>query len=110
MIIEDDADILEILTIFLKTKAMTLLRQITVTRPNILLLDVRMHGSPKSGPQIFKDIKSSQAVRDLPVILISAEINLPANALDCGADDYLQKPFSIVRLLTCVQEHLPWLP
>ncbi|AYV48539.1 hypothetical protein CFHF_20070 [Caulobacter flavus] len=63
-------------------------------RPNLVLTDVMM---PRlDGFGLLAAIRRDQALRDLPVIMLSARAGEEAKVegLDAGADDYLVKPFS----------------
>ncbi|SDH31966.1 response regulator [Pseudomonas panipatensis] len=63
----------------------------------LLLLDL---GLPRSdGMEVLRRIRRSETA--LPVIIITARDTLPDRVagLDCGADDYLVKPFAMEELL-----------
>ncbi len=65
---------------------------------DVVLLDIVMPGL--DGFQVLERIKNDNALRDIPVIVISAVEEL-ANAVRCiemGAEDYLPKPFDPVLL------------
>ncbi|MFN0317253.1 MAG: adenylate/guanylate cyclase domain-containing protein, partial [Burkholderiales bacterium] len=76
-------------------EALGLLRSLSV---NLVLLDVRM---PKlDGYQVLQEIKADPALRDIPVLMISAvdEIESVVRCIELGAEDYLPKPFNPVLL------------
>lgn len=60
--------------------------------PDLILLDVMM---PKmSGFEICKKIKSNEATKHIPVVMVTA-LGEPMDierGLECGTDDYLAKP------------------
>jgi DNA-binding response OmpR family regulator len=69
------------------------LRGIRETPPDIALLDVVF--GPADGFAICADLRKDPALRDLPIILISAhrrDIPDIVDGLQYGADDYLTKP------------------
>lgn len=71
--------------------------------PDIILLDL---GLPDiDGMEVVKKLREWSAV---PVIVISARTNehKKARALDCGADDYITKPFGTVELLARIRTSL----
>lgn len=115
LVIDDDEDILEILNVIFQengyetviSKTSEAAEQIRVIQPDIVLLDVRIEGSAKSGPEICKELKSQLETRHLPVMLVSGETDLALIAGECGADAYLAKPFDIFELLSHVKEYLP---
>ena len=65
---------------------------------DVVLLDILMPGL--DGYQVLETIKGDPALRDLPVIVISAldEIESAVRCIEMGAEDYLPKPFSPVLL------------
>jgi len=70
--------------------------------PDLLLSDVMM---PRlDGFGLLKKIREHPALRNIPVILLSARAGEEAKVegLDAGADDYLTKPFSARELLARV--------
>ncbi|TWI69767.1 PAS domain S-box-containing protein [Pseudoduganella lurida] len=74
--------------------------------PDVLLSDVMM---PRlDGFGLIARIRATEAVRELPVILLSARAGEEAKVegLQAGADDYLVKPFSTSELLARVQRQV----
>ena len=63
-----------------------------------VLLDIVMPGL--DGFQVLERIKSDNALRDVPVIVISAvdEMDNAVRCIEIGAEDYLPKPFNPVLL------------
>lgn len=76
-------------------EALTMLR----TEPyDVVLLDLLM---PRvDGMQVLQEMKRDNALRDIPIIVISAvdEIDKAAACIEGGAEDYLQKPVNPVFL------------
>ena len=114
LIIEDDSDMLELLkivfrdsgfdVIFSKTQLDT--DYIQVIHPDLILLDVRLKGSSRSGFDICKDLKANPQMGSVPVILCSGEYNLPEIAQECHADMYIQKPYDVISLMLQVNKYL----
>jgi phosphoserine phosphatase RsbU/P len=72
--------------------------RLQTSRFDLVLLDVMM---PKvDGYQVLAWLKDQSALRDLPVIMISAlnEMNSVVRCVELGAVDYLLKPFNPVLL------------
>jgi DNA-binding response OmpR family regulator len=65
---------------------------------DLILLDVMM--PEMDGYAVLKELKSSDAWRDIPVIMVSAldEIESVVRCIEQGAEDYLTKPFDPVLL------------
>ena len=65
---------------------------------DVVLLDLLMPGI--DGMQVMQEMKRDSALRDIPIIVISAvdEIDKAAACIERGAEDYLQKPVNPVFL------------
>ncbi|RKH56103.1 ATP-binding protein [Corallococcus aberystwythensis] len=76
------------------------------SRPDLVLSDVMM--PVMDGIQLVQQLRADEALRTLPVILLSARAGeeATANGLELGADDYLTKPFAAKELLARVQAQL----
>lgn len=105
LVVEDDAPVRNLITVTLKShdyKFITAaggenaVMQASSHNPDVILLDL---GLPDiDGVEVIKRIRTWS---NMPIIVISAR-NEDADkieALDCGADDYLTKPFSVEELL-----------
>lgn len=75
--------------------ALQMLEEIPV---DLVLLDVLMPGM--DGIEVLQRIKSSDRLKSIPVIMISAldEIERVVQCIEGGAEDYLSKPFNPVLL------------
>ncbi len=114
LVIDDDEDILSILDILFGDEGYeTILYQtgtttdhIKILHPDLILLDVRIAGFEKTGDQICAEIKSELELTDVPVLLVSAEVDVDQRAQACGANGYVNKPFDIDNLLAKVKEFI----
>ena len=72
---------------------------IASTKPDLVLLDWMLPGV--SGIEICRKIRRDPETHNLPVILLTArgEESDRVRGLDCGADDYVVKPFVISELI-----------
>ncbi len=71
-------------------------------KPNMILLDMMLpdiHGS-----DILRNIRSNPLNDDIEIIIISANHMLmdKVDGLDLGADDYIEKPFDLLELMSRV--------
>jgi adenylate cyclase len=74
------------------------LKQIASDRFDLVLLDLMM--PEMNGFEVLCRMKADPALRDVPVIMISAfdEIDSIVRCIEAGAEDYLPKPFNPVLL------------
>ncbi len=65
---------------------------------DVVLLDIMMPGM--DGLEVLAQLKADEALRHLPVIMISAveELETVVRCIELGAEDYLPKPFNPVIL------------
>lgn len=76
------------------------------THPDLVLLDAMM--PDLSGYEVLKQIRENPATKDIAVIMLTAK-GLDADiqkGLDCGADDYITKPFHPKLLLNRIRSTL----
>lgn len=74
--------------------------------PDLILLDVLM---PKlDGFEVCRRLKKLEATSSVPIILLTSKGQPEDRAMGiaCGADAFLSKPFSPIKLLSTVQEYL----
>lgn len=107
LILDDHADLLDALTLFLEESSFDVctvvseeLFKIELKRfkPDIIILDVYIKGDC-DGRNICKMIKGNSETRHIPVILMSASIQLLKNYEECNADAVIDKPFDLLFLL-----------
>ena len=72
-------------------------------QPDLVLLDVMLPGT--DGVELLKQMKASEAFRDIPVIMATAKGTEydKIESLDLGADDYLVKPFGIMEMVSRIK-------
>lgn len=109
LVVEDDEDINRILKKYLEkeqysvdsafsgTEAKLLL---SMNQYHLILLDLMIPGI--TGEELIKEVRKNAQT---PILVISAKIALEdkVNALKCGADDYMTKPFEREEVLARVE-------
>tara|TARA_Y100001970_G_C14195407_1_gene837778 strand:+ start:1123 stop:1824 length:702 start_codon:yes stop_codon:yes gene_type:complete len=104
LIIEDDKDIVEMLSFHLKKNNYTILYSyngedgLTKARennPDLILLDLMLPGI--HGLDVCRIIKSDQKTKNIPIIMLTAmgQEDDVVKGLETGGDDYITKPFSL---------------
>jgi DNA-binding response OmpR family regulator len=111
LIAEDDADIRDLLVFKLMQDGFDVtavgdgpsaLDAVAAELPDLVILDVMMPGM--SGLDVCQRLRSEQATKNLPVILLTARAQEAdvESGFGVGADDYVTKPFSPRELLSRV--------
>ena len=105
LIADDDAAILDALKMMLEetdyevvtTADGQVVRDIKEPLPSIILLDIWMSGM--DGTKICEYLKKHEATKHIHIILFSANKDTEKLAKECGADDFISKPFQMNDLL-----------
>ncbi len=109
--LEDDEDIGKIIRVSLNkagfnvesfTNASDFLDARKKAKPDRILLDLRL--PDVSGRDILKSIRANKENDSIRIIIISAKRRTmdKVEGLDSGADDYIEKPFDILELISRV--------
>lgn len=71
--------------------------------PSLVLLDIML--PEEDGLEVLKKIRSNTATKHLPVIMLTAKGTEydQVIGLDCGADDYVTKPFGMMALMARIK-------
>ena len=72
--------------------------------PDLILLDIWMAGI--NGLDVCRYLKSNEETRNIPIIMISAYPDSDVSAREAGANDFIEKPYSMNYLLETVNKHL----
>ncbi len=115
LVADDSPNIREILKISLEGDGYTVvlaedgemaLSVVAQEKPDLLIMDVMM---PKvNGFQVCRRVKTDRATHDVPVIMLTAK-SAQQDVFwgkDCGADEYLTKPFSTKELVKTIDRLL----
>lgn len=114
LIIEDQPDIRSLITMTLQSEDHEIVeaddadsgwKRLLEQRPDIVLLDIMMPGDV-DGLQLCRRIRQDERLAHTRIVLVSARghRNDMQIGLEAGADDYLLKPFSPLRLLDLVDD------
>jgi len=115
LVIEDEADILELVAYNLEKSGYTVFRAktgengITIARnqlPDLIILDLMLPGI--DGIEVCHKLKNEPITSSIPIIMLTAKIedNDIVTGLEAGADDYIPKPFSPKILLARIKTML----
>jgi DNA-binding response OmpR family regulator len=119
LVVDDNEDNAHIIRDFLESKgypisvayngneAMTLFAS---ESPSLVLLDVMMPG--RDGWQVCREIKASPNGKNVRVVMVTALQDWmdKRQALETGADDFVEKPFELAKLGEVVERNTAKLP
>ncbi|MBO9658603.1 MAG: response regulator [Chitinophagaceae bacterium] len=114
LVVDDDQDLLEMVTLVLRTHGMEVLGVNNHTdffsildqyRPDLIVLDIYLQEA--DGRELCRKMKSMAEFAGVPVLLYSAGHISAASIEDCHANGFLQKPFDISNLLKRIYEQVP---
>lgn len=81
------------------------LEQVRRDRPDVLLLDLAM---PRlDGYGVIKWLRQQPESRDLPILVLSADVWAPRNLRGLRIEGFLSKPFDLDEVLARVKEFVP---
>lgn len=73
-------------------------------RPDVIILDMMM---PRlSGLEVLSEIRGDRGLAETPVIVLTAQPSTKDEALRCGADIVMVKPFEPEQITAAVEEVL----
>jgi DNA-binding response OmpR family regulator len=110
-IIEDDESIQDVLSIILKRAGYEIkiysdgnaIMQSDYTLPDLFLIDKQL---PEiDGLTICRHLKQNSSSSAIPVIMMSAFPSAKQLSLSAGADDFIEKPFQLDKLLATIRNY-----
>ena len=115
MVVDDESDVTELLEYKLEQEGyrvatlnnpLAFVAKVREFEPDLMLLDIMM--PELSGIQLCRIIRADSAMRETPVIFLSArsEVEDRIKGLEAGAEDYISKPFNINELLLRISKML----
>lgn len=74
--------------------------------PNLIIMDIQLPGM--SGIEVTKNLKTSEHLRHIPVIAVSAFAMRgdEERIRKCGCEDYLSKPIKISKLIETIEHYI----
>jgi DNA-binding response OmpR family regulator len=113
IIVEDERDAAEMFAEMMRVTGFDVIQlysstpaisTISAERPDIVILDIMM--PDVSGLEVLRYMRREPALKDTPVILVSAK-SMPADiqeGMDAGASNYLTKPVGFLELKNAVEK------
>jgi DNA-binding response OmpR family regulator len=112
LIIEDDEDILESLTLMLENAGYLIssfsnghpILANDYILPDMFIMDKQLPGV--DGLDLCRHLKSQDQTKNIPVIMLSASSSITTSAKAAMANDALEKPFKMKEFLDIVAKYI----
>lgn len=111
LIVDDEPEVVELISIVLDRDDLQLLEAydgdealeiVRAERPDLMLTDLMMPGL--DGTELCRRVKADPASSAMMIVTMSARRELYAE--DCGADEFIRKPFDITDVVATVDRLL----
>jgi DNA-binding response OmpR family regulator len=113
LVVDDDIDLLEMVTLVLTVnnmavqsiiKGQLLFEYVAANKPDVILMDIYLGDT--DGRALCYALKNKEEYRNIPVILYSAGHITALSIRESLADDFITKPFDITQLLNKINTAL----
>jgi DNA-binding response OmpR family regulator len=113
LVIEDEPIIAEMISIILEIQGLNVISlsdtgrardKLLNSEVNLVLLDLNLRG--EGGQEFCGYIKGHDDLKHIPVILVSANIDIDDIRKQCHADDIIRKPFNIDHFMEKVSHYV----
>jgi two-component system, OmpR family, response regulator MtrA len=112
LVVEDDPQVARLISLVLERNGFqsevvsdghSALSKAKAERPQIIFADLTIKGM--GGQALCSALKEHSETRDIPYIVISGDRDIADKARQCGADDYMGKPFEFEDLVRLVRKY-----
>jgi len=112
LVVEDDPQVARLIALVLRragrqceivADGQSALQKAKELKPELIFADLTIKGM--SGEQLCNALKSQEETRAIPYVVLSGDRDLAAKARQCGADDYMGKPFEFTDLIRLVDKY-----
>ena len=112
LIVEDDPQVARLIALVLQrsgheseivSDGATALESARSARPGLIFADLSIKGM--GGEALCSELKSDDATRQIPFVVLSGDRDIEEKALACGADAFLGKPFEFDDLIALVNRY-----
>ena len=112
LIVEDDPQVARLIALVLRRAGReceivadghSALERAKELKPSLIFADLTIKGM--SGEQLCSALKAREDTRRIPYVVLSGDRDLAQKAQQCGADDYMGKPFEFPDLIRLVDKY-----
>ena len=106
LVLDDSIELLEMFEMLFKLKGFGIqtasslngfMKKIGEQKPDLIIMDIML--GAQDGRELCKQLKSQEATKDIPIIIMSASASKLDGHKHFLADDTLEKPFALTDLL-----------
>ncbi|WP_194852431.1 response regulator [Nonlabens antarcticus] len=117
LIVEDSENILEMLELMFEIQGWESAKlknlndfvdHVASIAPDIILMDMLLSGA--NGCDACRTLKSDDAYKEIPIIMMSAHPEARTETTNAGADFFLDKPFEINDLISKIETAIEMIP
>ena len=112
LIVEDDPQVARLIALVLQrhgrdcqivADGQTALARAKELRPSMIFADLTIKGM--GGQDLCSALKGAAETKGIPYIILSGDRDIAMKARQCGADDFLGKPFEFPDLIRLVDKY-----
>ncbi len=112
LIVEDDPQVARLIALVLQRSGrkseivadgQTAMLRACELRPDMIFADLTIKGM--GGEALCSALKGEATTKHIPYIVVSGDRDIAEKARQCGADDYMGKPFEFDDLIRLVNKH-----
>ena len=112
LVVEDDPQVARLIALVLQrhgyesetvADGRTALERAKEMKPAIIFADLTIRGM--NGDALCSTLKSEPSTRSIPYVVLSGDRDIAEKAEQCGADDYMGKPFEFSDLIRLVDKY-----
>lgn len=112
LIVEDDPQVARLIALVLQrsgqrseivSDGQSALQKAKESQPAMIFADLTIKGM--GGDALCSALKSDADTRSIPYVVVSGDRDIAERARECGADDFLGKPFEFPDLIRLVDKY-----
>ena len=112
LIVEDDPQVARLIALVLQrhgndcqivADGQTALLRARELRPSMIFADLTIKGM--NGGELCNLLKADAGTKQIPYVILSGDRDIAQKARQCGADDFLGKPFEFPDLIRLVDKY-----
>lgn len=112
LVVEDDPQVARLIALVLQrhghesetvADGQTALARVRELQPSIIFADLTIKGM--NGEALCSTLKSESSTSSIPYIVLSGDRDIAQKARQCGADDFMGKPFEFADLIRLVDKY-----